>query len=233
VTDNLIHSLFSQCSVTLNGLTIPQASEHYNYRSYLETLLTYGSDAAASHLTNAYWYLNTCDMQPCRDPMAENLTATGNLGFITRWNKLSASKKIQLFGQLYSDLCNVPLHLVPGDMLQIILTKAPTSFYMMNKATDSKTTFKILDAQLMVRRIRFNPVMLIAHNSTLSKWVSRFELETFTFSARSKSLSIDNAVLGPIPKLLLFTMVKNTDFIGSTQTRANFNIMISAIFRCL
>jgi len=28
-------------------------------------------------------------------------------------------------------------------------------------------------------------------------------------------LFIDNAVLGPIPKRLLFTMVKNTDFIGS------------------
>ena len=61
----------------------------------------------------------------------------------------------------------------------------------------------------------------MAHNSTLSKRilvrynVTRAELRTFTFSAISKSLSIDNAVLGHIPKRLLFTMVKNTDFIGS------------------
>ena len=31
-------------------------------------------------------------------------------------------------------------------------------------------------------------------------------------------MSIDTAVLGPIPKRLLFTMVKNTDFIGSMET---------------
>ena len=56
VVNNLLHSLFSQCTVVLNGTTITQSGEHYNYRSYLETLLTYGNDAAATHLTNAYWY---------------------------------------------------------------------------------------------------------------------------------------------------------------------------------
>jgi len=38
VTNNLLHSLFIQCTVVLNGTTITQWSEHYNYRSYLETL---------------------------------------------------------------------------------------------------------------------------------------------------------------------------------------------------
>jgi len=41
-----------------------QASEHYVYRSYLETLLTYGTDATASHLGNAYGILTraTCTL---------------------------------------------------------------------------------------------------------------------------------------------------------------------------
>jgi len=47
----------------------------------------------------------------------------------------------------------------------------------------------------------------------------RVELKTFTFSAGSKSSSIDNAVLGPIQKHLSFTMVKNTDFIGSLDSK--------------
>ena len=54
VGKNFLHSLFSQCSITLNGVTITQASEIYHYSSYLETLLTYGSDAAASRLTNSF-----------------------------------------------------------------------------------------------------------------------------------------------------------------------------------
>jgi len=48
--------------------------------------------------------------------------------------------------------------------------------------------------------------------------MTRVELKTFTFSAGSKSLSVDNAVLGPVPQPLLFTMVKNADIIGTMDT---------------
>jgi len=40
VTNNFLRSLFSQCDVTINGITSTQASEQYNYRSDLQTLLT-------------------------------------------------------------------------------------------------------------------------------------------------------------------------------------------------
>jgi hypothetical protein len=44
------------------------------------------------------------------------------------------------------------------------------------------------------------------------------ELKTFTFSKEPHSLSINNAVLGVMPKALVYTMVKNTDFLGSIET---------------
>ena len=113
VFNNLLHLLFSQCTVVLNGTTITQSGEHYNYRSYLENVLTYGIDAAATHLTNAYWYCDNGDMMPC-DPTTATVTAVTNRGFITCWDKLSASKVLQLFGRLHSDLFNVPLFLLPG-----------------------------------------------------------------------------------------------------------------------
>ena len=95
VTINFPHSLLSQCNVILNGVTITQASEHYHCRSYLEILLNYGTDAATLHITNAYWYLDTGDMQPS-DPTAETPTVTTKRGFIARWKNLSASKEVQL-----------------------------------------------------------------------------------------------------------------------------------------
>jgi len=76
-TNNLLHSLFSQCNVVLIGTKITQSSEHYNYRSYFETLLTYGTDAAATHLTNACWYRDTGDMLLC-DPTTATVTAVTN-----------------------------------------------------------------------------------------------------------------------------------------------------------
>jgi len=141
VTNNLLHSLFSQCNVTHNGFNITQASEHYQYRSCLETLKTYVSDAPATHLSNAYWYLDTGDMQPV-DSSAENVTAMSNKGFIRLWNRISARSEVELFGRLHSDICNAPLFLLPGVRLQIRLTKVRPSFYLMNKSVDSKTVFK-------------------------------------------------------------------------------------------
>jgi len=88
VTKNLLHSLFSQFTVVLNGTTVTQSSENYNYLSYLESLLTYGTDAAATHLTNAYWNHDTSEMLPC-DPTSGTVTAVTNRVFIARLEKRS------------------------------------------------------------------------------------------------------------------------------------------------
>jgi len=64
VANNLLHPLFSQCTVMVNVVPVTQSHEYYNYRAYLQSLLTYGIDADSSHLYNCYWYLDTGDMQP-------------------------------------------------------------------------------------------------------------------------------------------------------------------------
>jgi len=77
-----------------------------------------------------------------------------------------------------------------------------------------------------VKRVKTDPVTPLAHVATLNKVVlarynmTRVELKTFTFSDGSKSLSIHNAHLGPVPKRLLFSMIKNADFIGTVDTNS-------------
>jgi len=143
-------------------------------------------------------------MQPC-DPKAETLTVSKNRGFITRWNKRTP---------ILTAGCQVADHIDEGP-IQLLYDEQDYRL---------KTVFKLLDAQLLVRRVRPNPSILIAHNSTLSKGspahynLTRVELKTFPFFAGSKSLSIDNAVLGPTPKRFLFTIFKNTDFIESLES---------------
>jgi hypothetical protein len=145
VTNNFLQSLFSQCRVSLSGIAITQASELYNYRSFLESILTYSSDAATTHLTNTFWYIDTGDMLPC-DPSAE----ASNNGFVTRWNLTKQSQEIEMYGKIHSYLCNVPQYLLPGVRLQIKFSKAKSEFYLMNTDAQSETPFKFLDAQLRV-----------------------------------------------------------------------------------
>lgn len=61
VCNNILHSLFRQCSVYLNGKAIAQTDVNYNYRSYIETLLSYGHDASQTHLSTIGWHMDTGD----------------------------------------------------------------------------------------------------------------------------------------------------------------------------
>ena len=98
----------------------------------------------------------------------------------------------------------------------------------MNKDAESKTVFQFHDAQLWVKRIRSNREIPIAQNTVLSKGgvaiynTTKVERKPFTFSSGSQSFSIDNAVLGPIPKRLLFTIIMNKDFLESIDTNPYF-----------
>jgi len=108
--------------------------------------------------------------------------------------------------------------------MQIKLTKAKPIFYLMNKDEETKTVFKFLDAQHLVNHVRLSPSLLLAHNIALGTGalarynLTSVEMKSFTFSSGTQSLSIDNAVLGTILKRLLFTMVNNTEFLGSVTT---------------
>jgi len=88
-----------------------------------------------------------------------------------------------------------------------------------------KTVFKFLDPQILVNRVRPSPSLLLAHNIGLGKGalarynLASVEVKFFMFSTGAQSLSIDNAVMGTIPKRLLFTMKKNTEFLGSMTTK--------------
>ena len=97
----------------------------------------------------------------------------------------------------------------------------------MNTKADSTSKFQFLEANLIANRIRPNPSYLTAHNTTLAKGLARYnmtrvELKTHLFR-RPKSLSIDNAVLGQLPKRLVFTMIKKKDVLGSLDTNPYFN----------
>jgi hypothetical protein len=214
--NNFLHSLFSQCNISLNVVSITPSSDNYNYSASLETLLVYGDDSAFSRPTNAYWYKDEGNMQVC-DP-TDTYTDTTIKGFIRLWNL--HNNAIEMVGRLHSDICNVAIHLLPGVRVQVKMTKGRSEFYFMNKDADSKVIFKFLDAQLLVKRVKPNPSYLVAHRKVLqagavAKYtLSRVEVKTFTYGSGSQSLSIDNVVLETLLKRMLFTMVKNKDILG-------------------
>ena len=86
--NNLLHSQFSQCTVSLNGTQISQSSENYHYRAYVETLMTYTTDASDTHLKMANWELDEGDLLAGDYSKSDELS---NTGFLERWNHVKES----------------------------------------------------------------------------------------------------------------------------------------------
>jgi len=72
-----------------------------------------------------------------------------------------------MYGRLHSDICNVPLFLLNGVKIQIKLTKAKKSFYLLSYRADTNNTFKFKEIVLYVKRIRPVPSILSSHNEAL------------------------------------------------------------------
>jgi hypothetical protein len=94
--NNFLHSIFSQFNISLKGVNITPSSDNYHYRAYFVTLLGYGSDAADTHLTNRYWYLDNGNMQAC--DLTDISTDETNQGFIARLSRMKQSKEIEMLG---------------------------------------------------------------------------------------------------------------------------------------
>jgi hypothetical protein len=124
-TNNFLHSLFSQCIVSLNDVSVTQTSDLYNYRAYLETLLSYGTDASKTHLTNSYWYLDGLELGPC-DPKEANAK---NRGFVERWKRSNESREVQMIGRIHADLFSQTRLLILVVKSHVSLTKDKGSFY--------------------------------------------------------------------------------------------------------
>jgi hypothetical protein len=55
----LMHSLFSDVSVSLSEKLVSPPTSMYPYRAYIGTLLIYGPAAKESQLTGVMWYKDT------------------------------------------------------------------------------------------------------------------------------------------------------------------------------
>ena len=96
----LLHSLFSEVEIKLNDTVISSTNNTYGYRSYLETLLTYGPDTKQSQLTSALYYKDAKDRFEDGNP----LDGAANAGFKSRDAHFNDGRVVEMLGTIHSDL---------------------------------------------------------------------------------------------------------------------------------
>jgi len=99
----LLHSMFRQVDVSLNGTLISSSTNTYPYRCMLETLLSYGEDAKKSQLTAELFYKDEAGI------MDETVLAAveghaPNVGLQKRRALIAESKEFDMMGRKHSDI---------------------------------------------------------------------------------------------------------------------------------
>ena len=125
--NNVLHSLFSSVRVTLNNMPVNNSPEHYAYKAYLITLLSYSTEAKFTHLQAQGWYYDS----------GNKFDSTLNIG-LTQRNALfreggSDSKPyhggpVTFVGKLITDLQLCDKGLPPGIEVNIDMKFASNRF---------------------------------------------------------------------------------------------------------
>ncbi|KYN14630.1 Uncharacterized protein F54H12.2 [Trachymyrmex cornetzi] len=143
-----------------------------------------------------------------------------NTALERRAKYIQGNRALDLVGHLHCDVFNQDKFLINGVEVRMRLVRSKDSFCLMETRTLSK--IRILDASLLVRRAKISPGVLLAHARMLSKTTAKYpltrvEVKTFTIHAGVVGESIDNAILGQLPKRIIVGFVDNKAFNGDRK----------------
>ena len=219
------HSLFSQVDIQLGHQLVTPSVNTYPYKAYLETLLSYGSDAKESQLTAEMWYKDTPPMEH-NDPYTDEADDK-NEGFIARSQFSNTSKSVEMIGRLHSDIFHTGKYLLDGVDMHIKLIRSPAAFHLMADGTAYKTVIE--DAVLYTRTVKINPSITTKINTQLDAGlrvkypIRRSVVSTFTIGQNTLTVHKDNALMGQLPRRVVIGLVSNKAFHGAvTHNPFNF-----------
>lgn len=250
--NNIIHSLFSEIDVTLNGKIITPGTDTYPYKAYLEKLLSYRPKTletqmkacslwekdTAGHMDDA---LTTAPTQTktqfnvVDDKVTINAAQLGfplpaggeNEGLRRRRDAIENSKKITLIDRLYVDLFQQDRFIPNGVDIRLRFNRAKPAFHLMAHA-GSTGKISILSMLLWVRKVKPTATVLNAINERLNSETAKFplrrvEVKTFTIPQGTQSKITDHLFQGQMPKRIVLGFVENAAFNGDlTKNPFNF-----------
>jgi hypothetical protein len=218
--NNFLHSLFSQVDVSLNGTLITSSTNTYAYRAYIETLLSYGSDAKSSQLTSALFYKDEAGKMDKPNPLAAN-AVDKNSGLAKRQTFAALSSEIDMIGRIHSDIFFQERYMLNEVNVRIKLIRSNDAFCLMSTGA---TQFKVIVtfASLLIRKVKISPSVYLAHAKTLETGTAKYPIrrvicKTFTIPTGYLDASHEKLFSGQLPIRLIVGLVDNRAYNGDRE----------------
>ena len=195
--NNWLHSLFGQVDVYLNGTLVTHLTNTYAYRAYIETLLSYGTDAKVTQLTGQLWHKDTAAHM---DAVEIVDGATANAGFVARRENIVRSRVVDMMGRLHVDLFLQDKFLINGVDVKIRLVRSKAAFALMAGGPHPDYRINIVNATLFVKKATLNPTVQMAHIKALEKSTVKYPMRSvdckvYSIPAGARSHTHENLFL--------------------------------------
>jgi hypothetical protein len=212
-----LHSLFSEVDITLNDTLVTASNNTYAYRSYLETILSYGNAAKTSQLTSALYYKDNATHFEDANPHDNN---AGNMGFKKRSVLIDEGRVVDMIGCVHSDLFFQDRFL-PNDVnIRVRLVRNKDAFCLMSPVQGAAYKVKILECKLYVKKVKLSPSVFLAHAKALERGNVKFPIrraicKTFTIPRGNLDATQESLFSGQLPTRIVIGCVDNDSFNGS------------------
>ena len=218
IINNFPASLFNKVEISINGTTVTDSGvTAAHYKSYIETVLTYGADARSGHLDAAMFLMDAPNQ-------FDNPIAAANRPFATRRGRVQDSRIFDWEIPLNADFLRADRYLPPGNDLKIELTRNPDALSLLvapaaHGHVRPNYKIEIRSLKLYYRQLQLHPGVETYHmkGSKQSPFVypiNRTSIQTYDITHRQMHGNITNMYNGHLPKSIVVGMVRNTAFNG-------------------
>ena len=237
--NDLFNSLWSNVELFLNDRLISHSNNTHGYMSVISHLIHDSDESLHSERAMRLIYKDTPNQMNVTEARLANSTQSipgydlrvagdtfevipadaivGNNGLYQRYVQTRASKPVEMLGRLRIDMCEQERYLPNGVSMKLRFHRQRDAFMLM-----SGENFKIelLDATLLVRRVRPSPGVLAGHADAILKMPAKFpvtrkEVKTISLARGLRGVKQDSLFLGQLPKRVVVCMVDGSAFAGA------------------
>lgn len=201
-------TLFKQIEIEVEGKQVNDiSSSTYPIKAFMETVLTYGSDAKITHLVSAGW---SQDQTGKADKLAENA------GWVERQKKIKG-KNYHFSMILHADFLQMERFLLPNTNVTIKLIRNSDNYSLISATSIAKIEIKKL--RLSVHKVKiaddFNQAILSNLNKEVALYpITQSKIKTFLIQSGTSTTTIQNVLSGTLPQSLIIGFLHAKSFNG-------------------
>ena len=143
--NNPLSSIFSECTMSLNGEKISTTNAIFAHESFFETEFSYGNDAKKTWWScQGYYYEKNPSAIDGAGRRADDITELKGL--------VAVSNELKLFGKIACIFLPCDKHLLSGVTIRLSLRRFPSDFVVISEDAAKHYKVQIIEANLYVRK---------------------------------------------------------------------------------